>query len=249
VDQLKNGRFPFDWTPVRLASDDPAKALGRASESQLMIAALEQLLGRPRERLDLVSGYFVPTDATVEELSEIARRGAQVRVLTNALEATDVPIVHAGYAGDRKRLLRDGVQLWEIRAAAAGQRPQREITGVGSTGGVPSGSGHALHAKTFVADGRRAYIGSFNLDPRSARLNTELGFVIDSPALTTRIQQRLDELLPTAGYELQLTPAGHIVWIERREGRLIRHRTEPGTTVVTRALVAVLSWLPIEWLL
>ncbi len=260
VDQLSGGRPALTWAPVTLVSDDPSKALGRAERSDLLITQLEQILGVTRERLGLVSGYFVPTQPLIERLATVAGRGVAVQIVTNAYESTDVPVVHSGYAGDRTALLRAGVRLWELKREAGGAAAKRswrsggsgsgsDSSGAGSTSGVPQGGGQALHAKTFTVDGRRLFVGSFNLDPRSAQLNTELGFVIDSPELTGFVEQRLRAALPGAAYLVRLDDNGELEWVEQRGERTIVHRTEPGTTVWSRLMVSALSRLPVEWLL
>jgi putative cardiolipin synthase len=248
IKDLLERRLALDWVPVRLISDDPAKALGRALPSELLISKLDDLLERPSQSLDVVSGYFVPTHTGTEIFTGLAARGVAVGILTNSLEATDVPLVHAGYAPHRKPLLEAGVKLWELKGMG-GAGLSREVTGAGSTGGSAGGSGTALHAKTFAADKTRAFIGSYNFDPRSAQLNTELGFVIQSARLAAGIEQAFATTIPQSAYELKLTEQGQIVWIERRGAQVIRHDTEPGTTLWRRAIVAVLALLPIDWLL
>jgi putative cardiolipin synthase len=98
-------------------------------------------------------------------------------------------------------------------------------------------------------DHSRVFIGSFNFDPRSARLNTEMGFVIDSPALAQRIETAFDTRIPETAYEVRLSQNGHLYWIERRDAALLRHDTEPGASVWLRWGVSLLSLLPLEWLL
>ncbi|HYR29785.1 MAG TPA: phospholipase D-like domain-containing protein, partial [Thermoanaerobaculia bacterium] len=90
--------------------------------------------------------------------------------------------------------------------------------------------------------------GSFNFDPRSAELNTEMGFVIDSPALARRMSQIFDESVPLNAYEVRLS-AGDLAWIERRGEETLRHRREPGTGFWKRIGLGLLSALPIEPLL
>src|SRR5690606_16191916 len=178
VTQLARAQLPFHWASVRMVSDDPAKALGKAPREGLLISRIDRLLQHPQHSLHLVSGYFVPTSKGVDGFIAMAQRGVELDIITNALEATDVPIVHAGYADHRKPMLRAGIRLWELRHQS-GSLSWREASGDGGSGSVSGSSGAALHAKTFTADGRRVFIGSFNFDPRSAHLNTELGFVID----------------------------------------------------------------------
>lgn len=249
VTQLAESTLSLHWAPARMVSDDPAKALGRAAPGDLLISQLEQVLEHPEGRLDLVSGYFVPTEAGVEAFTAMSRRGVRVNIVTNALEATDVPVVHAGYAHHRKALLKAGVRLWELRSEA-GAVSRRQVMGRGSGGGAIGSSGTALHAKTFVIDGERVFIGSFNFDPRSARLNTELGFVIASPTLARTMETILERAVPTIAYEVRLSEEGKLLWIERGPGgEEVQHDSEPGTTCWQRAAVSFLSILPIEWLL
>ena len=226
-----------------MVSDDPAKGLGQAPRSGLLVDQLHRVLGTPRRSVALVSPYFVPTAAGTEALVRLQQSGVSVRVMTNAYEATDVPLVHAGYARYRKALLRGGVALFEMqRMAPIGQNPAVRLNPLGS-------SGSSLHAKTFAVDGERAFVGSFNFDPRSALLNTELGFVIDSPVLARQIEHAFDTAVPESSYALQLSPDGRIAWHSSGGTAPTVVRVEPGSSWLSRVGLTLLSWLPIEWLL
>lgn len=241
VRQLTEGTLAVEWAPAQMISDDPAKGLGRAAREELMFEKMQRIFGSPKLTVDLVSPYFVPGEFGVDLFSGFAKRGVKVRALTNSLEATDVAAVHAGYARRRRDLLEAGVKLYELRSQLA--RPahaQRDSAG---------SSGSSLHAKTFAVDGERLFIGSFNFDPRSASLNTEMGFVIESPALAGRMQTVFDRSVPEASYEVELGDGGRLRWAERRDGRVVRHETEPGAGFWRRLAVSILSKLPIEWLL
>lgn len=242
VEQLTGRRLPLEWSRTELVSDDPAKVLGDAPRDSRMVVDLGKLLGEPKKQVDLVSPYFVPSKRAAQGLVDIARGGAKVRVLTNSLEATDVAAVHAGYAKWRHELLRAGVSLYELRRRWGPELPE---TGPGRFGSSAS----SLHAKTFGVDGRSVFVGSFNMDRRSIDLNTEMGFVIDSPALAQRLGRTLDETIPGSAYEVRLDGDGKLYWLERTDGKTVRHDQEPGTSVWKRAGVKVLSVLPIDWLL
>ena len=232
VQQLLAGSLPLEWADAHIVSDDPAKVLHPPERKDLhMSAQLESVLGRPARELDLVSPYFVPTKDGTAALVALARRGVDVRVLTNSLAATDVSAVHAGYAKYREDLLRGGVRLYELKPTTRGDR------GAG-------GSDASLHAKTFSVDRARIFIGSFNFDPRSARLNTEMGLVVESAALATQLSSALDRGLPGDAYELRLDD-DKLVWMEGET----RHTTDPQTGFFKRLWIGFLSILPIEWLL
>jgi putative cardiolipin synthase len=234
---LMDHKLQLEWTDVHMVSDDPAKGLGLAKDSQLLWSQLKEVIKTPVSELLLVSPYFVPGKQGVAEFTALARSGVEITVLTNALEATDVPAVHAGYAKRRKPLLAAGIKLFELKRLAGG----RSARGSGLMGSSSS----SLHAKTFAVDRERVFVGSFNFDPRSARLNTEMGFVIESPMLAQAIADAFARRIPERAYRVGLTSSGALQW--SNDGQ--RFDQEPGTGLVKRLAVRVLALLPIEWLL
>ena len=146
--------------------------------------------------------------------------------------------MHSGYARRRKDLLRAGVQLFEIKPSAAPILKRGEEIGKHSTAG--------LHAKTFAVDRRRVFVGSFNFDPRSAKLNTEMGVIIDSASLAERLSTFLDNASPALAYRVTLDANGSLVW---HDGLGATLDDEPETSWGRRMKVRIFSWLPIEWLL
>lgn len=243
VDRLLSGDLSLLWAHTHLVSDDPAKIVGKAAPDQLIFPQLRAILGDPQRELDLVSPYFVPGAEGTEFFRQLVASGVKVRILTNSLEATDVLPVHSGYAKRRVDLLEGGVSLHELRRAA-GQAAHKYYS-VGKFGS----SGSSLHAKTFSVDTKRVFIGSLNFDPRSANLNTELGFVIDSPELAARIESSLWELTPKLAYEVRLDDNRNIYWQRQSSAGTIRYDTEPNSAWYQRWAVALFSILPIEWLL
>ena len=239
---LLAGELHIEWAQTRMVSDDPAKGLGQAGPDGLLTYQLGQILGKPTSAVVLVSPYFVPTAAGVEAFTALTNQGIDVRILTNSLDATDVAAVHAGYAKRRKDLLKAGVQLFEMRRLS----PHLERN---ESAGPFGSSGSSLHAKTFAVDGERVFVGSFNFDPRSANLNTELGFVIDSPPLARAVHQAFDSSIPANAYEVRLDDRDRLYWIERLGGSQIRYDQEPNTGLLKRSGIWFLSILPIEWLL
>jgi putative cardiolipin synthase len=242
VADLKAGKLPFEWTEARLVYDQPGKTLDADSRNDLLLLPrLLEAAGPPAREFDLVSPYFVPGTQGTAALEGLARRGVKVRVLTNSLESTDVAAVHAGYAKRRPALLQAGVQLYEL------ERTEAAPAAKGKTGGSSSAS---LHAKTFAVDRERIFVGSFNFDPRSAKLNTEMGLVLYSPALAQQLSAAFDKEVPLRAYEVRLADDGRsLVWIERTpQGEKLYH-TEPNSSLTRRMGVDFLTILPIEWLL
>ncbi|MGY6270767.1 phospholipase D family protein [Achromobacter denitrificans] len=242
IRQLLQGELALEWAETRMVSDDPRKTLGTAPPEAMVPHQLHEIVGTPATDLELVSPYFVPTAGGTQAFAAMARSGVKVKVLTNALEATDVAVVHSGYARRRKDLLASGVELFEMKRMPGDVERNKSMGPFGS-------SGSSLHAKTFAVDGRRIFVGSFNFDPRSARINTELGFVIDSPALASRIAESFEHDIPSVAYRVCLDDKGSLYWLEQRGGQSIRHDTEPGTTLWQRMSVWFVSLLPLESLL
>ncbi|WP_286979214.1 phospholipase D family protein [Pseudomonas sp.] len=242
ISKLLDGELELIWASTRMVSDDPAKGLGKAAPDGLLINRISNILVAPTHHVELVSPYFVPTKVGVDAFSELSQSGVKVRVLTNAFEATDVPAVHAGYAKSRKDLLNAGIEIYEVRRLAPTSKQAKGRNSFGS-------NGSSLHAKTFAVDGSRVFVGSFNFDPRSANLNTELGFVIDSPHLAQRMQVAFDRDLRQFAYQLKLDEQGNIIWLEQDADRQIIHTKEPGSSLWSRSMVGFLSILPIDWML
>jgi cardiolipin synthase C len=241
VHELEAQQLALEWAVAYVVADDPVKGLGGAARSEQLLGRLEQTLHhRVSKELLIVSPYFVPGQAGAGMLRDVAARGASVQVLTNGLESTDVAPVYAHYRSYRTELLKAGVTLYELRRSPAQQRA-----------GGAGVSAASLHGKTFAVDGEQIFVGSFNFDPRSANVNTEIGLVIDSVALATELGRAFHETLPLIAYRLELDPQGHLVWIEARGGGQapLRYTREPGSGFVRGIWVGVLSILPVEGLL
>jgi putative cardiolipin synthase len=234
----------MEWTNVRVVADDPVKGQGSATSDQLMISRLGEILGQVETRLDLVSAYFVPGQRGTEYLTDLAAAGVDVRVLTNAMNTTDVLMVHSGYTRYRRALLEADVSLYELKLRAQmSADANRQLKPFGL-------SGASLHAKTFAVDGDRVFIGSFNFDPRSATLNCEMGFLIESPTLAGQVSAGFDGPLLTVSYQPALTPKGKMIWREPIEdGETLIYQEEPGATWFQQIAIAVIGVLPVEWLL
>ncbi|WP_435947873.1 phospholipase D family protein [Dryocola sp. BD586] len=230
------------WAKTRLLSDDPRKGQGRARNHTMLPQRLLKVIGEPQREIDIISAYFVPTRAGIAQILGLVRKGVKIAILTNSLAANDVAPVHAGYARWRKKLLRHGVRLFELK-------PQHEGRNVPHDRGLTGNSGSSLHAKTFSVDKQQVFIGSFNFDPRSAMLNTEMGFVIESSTLAEDIHKRFSQSQRDAAWTLRLDRWGRVNWVENNDGKEIVWKKEPHTRFWQRVLVRLVYRLPVEWLL
>ena len=239
VESLGRGDLALEWTNAVLVSDDPVIGFDALPRSELFVNRLLDAVGPIKNRFDGVTPYFVPGEAGVNAFATLQSRGVSVRMLTNSLEATNVMPVHAGYAKRREDLLRAGVGLFELRAQPGGATSLDKLGPFGS-------SGSHLHAKTFAVDGTRIFVGSFNFDPRSATLNTEMGLLIQSTKMAERLHDAFDEGLSDFAWRVELQE-GQLSW-NSSSGGAATH-IEPGTTFVKRLALTLIGWLPVEWLL
>ncbi len=245
---LLAGLLPWHVAPADLIVDPPEKALDPGQPpSSLLIGQLAGLWIDPSQRALIVSPYFVPGPMGMAYFRYWRHLGVKIDVLTNAYAASDVPVVHAGYANYRVPLLETGVGLYELK-------PLAEPTG-GRLRDLTRGSSRAsLHAKTFVFDDRHVFIGTFNFDPRSAVLNTEMGIVVHSPELAHEVTAIAEDAMrPERSFRVRLaaSPDGHtanrhLQWLDTHDGAARVSGTEPDTTLIQRGLLRTLQALPIE---
>jgi putative cardiolipin synthase len=180
VQRLIAGDWPMHWsTNYRFVSDDPMKALGQGGglAGSEVLEFLSPLLAHSRENVTVISPYFVPGKAGAAGLVEIDRSGSAVRVLTNSLAANDVAMVYGGYSESREELLEGGVELWELKP----------VPGSVTKSSLFGSSGASLHTKALAVDDRVAFVGSYNLDPRSTSLNCEQGVFVESPEVAAEL--------------------------------------------------------------
>ncbi|MFO0335727.1 MAG: phospholipase D family protein [Pseudomonadota bacterium] len=234
----------LQWASVEVVVDEPGKVAPRGEPKSAVGVRLNEEMARTREELLIESAYFVPRRTGMRLFAHARGRGVRTRILTNSLSSTDVAAVHAGYQKRRRALLRMGVELYEFQREAARTRPQRR--GLRNRGAPVDGSASeaSLHSKVMVFDRRVAWVGSFNLDPRSRELNTEIGLFVHDAAVAERLARMVETTFePHRAWRVTLED-GRLVWTGERDGRLVREHHEPDTTWQLRALVTVLARVP-----
>ncbi len=217
----------FEWAPYELVYDSPDKAIkGRMAQADSIVAPIAESIRAAEREFIVVSPYFVPTNTGIGRLADLQRRGVDVTVITNSLAANNQFAVHGGYAPSRKRLLEAGVRIHEVR-------PDAEVAGTEFVDA--SGAKATLHTKAYIVDGEDVFIGSFNFDPRSGNLNSEIGVIIRDPELASRYAERVEAALPEQTFEVFLED-GQLRWRGRHQGRETIYTKEPETTWGQRAL-------------
>jgi cardiolipin synthase C len=231
-------RDSLAWAHGQIVADDP-ESVAAGKDSDDVIKFIRRRIANLKEKLFVESPYFVlpaGAQATVKALHE---RNVRVRVLTNSLASNDMLPAHSGYAKTRRRLLENGMELYELRPDTDAFRPGWSLL----SGRSPA----ALHTKAMAFDGEAVFIGSFNLDPRSAMINTEAGLYIESTELAERLTAYMATgVVPANSYRVLFDPNGEIVWETVKDGRTVRYQGEPETGFRRRLLAYLWKLLPID---
>ncbi|CAB3804132.1 Cardiolipin synthase C [Paraburkholderia ultramafica] len=249
--QITSEQLGLVWAPAEFKADLPEK-IEHPSPDYVSppMQRLRELTRDARQDFLIISPYFVPHDAGVKAAGELTHRGVRIVVLTNSLAATDAVAVQAGYSPYRVPLLQQGVELYEFK-------PRQETPPAGIAG---SGSRASLHAKTYVIDHKILVIGSMNLDPRSANLNTELALVIHSPQLADQIARIFAHATsPEQSYRVTLAdeaqlaylrsigaPLSPLVWADVENGMRRTYIFDPQAGLYRNLLTGLFSLLPVN---
>ncbi len=249
--QIAQHQLDLVWANCSFVADSPGKiADAQAAPSGQIGAAMQSLLDRihaARSSVLAFTPYFVPHDAGVAEVRKLTARGVRVAFLTNSLAATDAVAVQAGYSPYRVPLLRAGAELYEFKPDVPTRGPAR-IAG--------SQSRSSLHAKAYVIDDETVVIGSLNLDPRSASLNTELALAIDSPVLAREVAGYFAlATSPGLSYRVTLATPGEIaasptasplVWTDEEDGMTQSWSVDPNAGFYRNLLTGLFLLLPVN---
>ncbi len=244
---ILSGKLPLAWAHARVVHDSPdkKKVVDGALPGTLISRSVVESAREVKSEILLISPFFVPAPDELEVLEDLRRRQSSVRILTNSLESNPEIAAQSGYDHVRVPLLEAGAQLYEIRSLLGDTR------GSGETARVSRYGNYALHAKMYVFDRGRLFIGSMNYDQRSKHINTEIGLIIDSRELAQETARRFDEMVkPENCYTLELKPSGgaspRLVWKTRENGRDVEYTREPARSEWQRFEDKLLEILPIE---
>jgi putative cardiolipin synthase len=244
LESLLHAHENLTWAKVEVVVDRPAKVAAGGTPHSQVAERLATEWRQARREVLAESAYFVPGPSALGEITAARRRGVRVAVLTNSLSSTDVAAVHAGYMKRRPTLLRLGVELHEFKRTPTERPPRR---GVRNRNELFDGQSSlaSLHAKALVFDREVGWVGSFNLDPRSRSINTEVGLLVHDAAFAERLARTIEaNFAPSISWRVELDDRGRLVWRGERNGRPVEEHGEPDTTWGARALARALALLP-----
>jgi putative cardiolipin synthase len=242
------GRLTLVWAHAQVVYDSPDKGRVEKGEmvGKLMHRTVADAAAAARSELLMVTPFLIPGNDGMRLFEDLHNRGVRVRILTNSLESTPELAAQSGYMRYRVPLLADGVELYEVRSLLGNAR------GSGESSVTTRYGNYALHAKLFVFDRQRLYVGSMNFDQRSHHLNTEVGVIIDSPELARQTAVRFESIVvPANSYALALrknplTGASELIWRTQEGGTPIDYDSEPARSTWQRMQVELLTLLPLD---
>jgi len=235
---VETDKSVFVWAPYTVAVDSPDKNIKKKAKTAYNIMTpLRESLQTAEKELLIISPYFVPKKSGIEALIAVQERGIQVTIVTNSLAANNQATVHGGYAPSRKPLLKAGVKILEVRA---------DSSVLGSEIVAADDAKATLHTKAFVVDRSEAFIGSFNFDPRSANINTELGVIIRSPEIADEVADMVYSNAQAEAFEVFLNEKGKLRWRGWDDGQEVILDKEPQTTWGQRFMAGFFRMLPIR---
>jgi putative cardiolipin synthase len=247
--QIAQDSLGLTWAPIEFAADSPSKIEHPDPDYKSPpMERLAELANQASSEVIVISPYFVPHDEGVKAFAAMTHRGVTVRILTNSLAATDAVAVQAGYAPYRVPLLRSGVTLYEFK-------PVQAKGDIRARAGLFGSTSHAsLHAKSYVLDRSILVIGSMNLDPRSASLNTELALVVHSPVLAGQVAALFDKgVRPADVYRVELASSdasnassNALVWTTEDNGQVHTYTSDPDAGLYRNLMTGLFMILPVD---
>ena len=244
ANQIRNKQVEFRWGDAEVLFDQPEKLQHDFSKTEYHLEPmLAPYVDAVEKELIIYSPYFVPGKPGTAFLVELAQKGIRVKILTNSLASNDVGIVHAGYQKYRKKMLRGGVELYELNKKL-NRKERKEKKGESGSSKV------SLHTKSFVFDRQQVFIGSLNLDPRATEHNTEIGVVLEVPEIAEEMAVWFDENIERIAFRLELKKKHdgyeRLYWHGWEDGKQVVYNREPHTGFWRRFGISFMSVWPIE---
>jgi len=206
------------WGSVEFISDIPGKndSRFRLGGGGLTSEALANLVQSATRSIVIQSPYLVLSEEAKTLLREAIARGVRVRISTNSLASTDNLAAFGGYRRQRRELLRMGLEIFEYRPDP---EVQRELMARSASADAAPPI-FAIHAKTLVVDSATVYIGTFNLDPRSENLNTEVGVIARDDRLARSVEAAIEtDMQPSNSWNAAENPDRHVSFVKRARAR------------------------------
>lgn len=241
--EFQDKKFDFSWGHGKFLADPPSKVEMSMDEKEEyrgdIIQALQKLWDNTKESVYMSAAYFVPGQGGLEHMLREEKSGVHMTIVTNSLASTNAPTVYGQWEKYRKHLIKSGADVYEFMLSAEnlrGKEHDRERK---------QSSFSVLHSKTIVFDDDISWIGSFNLDPRSAYYNTENVAIFESKDFAQKLRDMIIKDTKTS-WHVTLDEDDDPVWTGMRSGDTeprVYHRS-PDTSMFRRFLKVLTRLVP-----
>lgn len=218
LQDLNAERQPLFAGKARVLSDNPEKLINEIDEEHMqLVKDFRNVIDRAENEVIFISPYFIPGQRGIQLIRGLVEKGMRVIILTNSLASNNHVSTHSAYARYRRNVIKAGAELYEARANAE-QELSDNHNGLDNL---------TLHTKLYIIDGRKLFVGSLNLDPRSIDINAEMGLLIDSKDMVTSLMSSFKEGLENYTYRVVENEMGQLEWHTRINGQKVVETSEP----------------------
>ena len=240
---FKQKKFDFSWGRGKFLADPPEKVEMTMDEKENyrsdIILALQHLWNKTKNSVYMSAAYFVPGQGGLEHMLQEEKSGVHMTIVTNSLASTNAPTVYAKWEKYREQLIKSGADVYEFMVSAEnlrGKEHDRERK---------QSSFSVLHSKTMVFDDNISWIGSFNLDPRSAYYNTENVAIFESADFADKLREMIIKDTQTS-WRVTLDKNNKPIWTGSRPGDTTPrvHKHAPDTSILRRLWKSICNMVP-----
>ena len=241
--EYQTKKFDFSWGRGKFLADPPQKVEMSMDEKEKyrgdIIKALQHLWNKTNNSVYMSAAYFVPGQGGLEHMLREEKSGVHMTIVTNSLASTNAPTVYAKWEKYREQLIKSGADIYEFMVSAEnlrGKEHDRERK---------QSSFSVLHSKTMVFDDNISWIGSFNLDPRSAYYNTENVAIFESTDFANKLRDMIIKDTKTS-WRVTLDDNNNPVWSGQRpnDKKPQTHKHAPDTTIFRRVWKSICNLVP-----
>ena len=240
--EYKNRNFDFSWGHGQFLADPPSKVQMPMTKKEKyrgqIMRTLNKLWNATKKSAYVSAAYFVPGRGGMQMMQRGEKSGVHVTIVTNSLASTNAPTVFGKWEKYRKKLIRDGIDVYEFMSSAENRRGKLHDRM------RKQSSFSVMHSKTIVFDDKISWIGSFNLDPRSAYYNTENVAIFESSEFAQKLRDMIVEDTKTSWHVT--IEDGRTTWMGFRSGdnapRI--HHHDPDTTIFRRIFKTISKIIP-----
>lgn len=221
IERYQTRQNPIFWGQAQLISDPPSKI--EQNLQTPITEALGNIWQAVTDSIYISSAYFIPGKKGIKYFEKSLNKGIDISILTNSLSSTDALVVYGAWERYRDELVKLGANIYEYRRTEGKVKIRGKLS-----------SGASLHSKTIVFDDKIAWVGSFNLDPRSEEINTEVVAIFKNEEFAKESKKMMQVDMQNS-WHLVLRN-NKVIWEAIEDGKVIDKNHSPDTSWFVRMI-------------